>query len=99
VLAQEARQAGSKGPVILFGDLNCSPWSYFFDKLLTEGDLSDSEQGFGAQASWCAWLIVPPIPIDHCLVSKNISVEARETLPEVGSDHLPVLVKLKLSQL
>lgn len=91
------------GPKILIADLNCGPWSSEFHKLLKIG-LIDSEQGFGPQPSWPArhgrvakHLPIPPfVPIDHILVSKEFSVTSRQAGPPIGSDHLPVFVRLRL---
>lgn len=96
VLAEEARQSAKECPTILFGDLNCTPWSYYFTKLLHDSDLNDSEQGFGCQPTWSAFFPVPLVTIDHCLVSKDIHTVARLTGPKVGSDHLPVMVTLEV---
>ncbi len=86
---------------ILIADLNCSPWSGEFARLLQAG-LNDSEQGFGAQPSWPARVgrivphipIPPIIPIDHILVSKNVCVLRRQVGPAIHSDHLPVTVQI-----
>ena len=95
-----------EGPKIFIGDLNCGPWSSEFSKLLNAG-LIDSEQGFGPQPSWPARkgrvlksLSIPPIvPIDHVLVSREFCVVSRQAGPSIGSDHLPVIVRLRLDNL
>ncbi len=94
MLAQETLK--SKNPVVVFGDFNCSPWSYYFQKLLRKANLKDSEVGFGFQPTWCAVGGLPFIPIDHLLTSKNIVIVERQTGPVIGSDHLPVFVRLGL---
>src|SRR5207237_1142567 len=66
-IAAEAR--GTSEPVILFGDLNCSPWSYYFAKLVRDSRLQDTERGFGVQPTWSTHFLLPVIPIDHCLTS------------------------------
>lgn len=93
VLAEEAKDR--KHPLILAGDLNCTPWSYYFDNLLSVGNLRDTEKGFGPQPSWCAFYI-PIFPIDHCLVTPDFITFSRRLLPRFGSDHLPVVVDLGL---
>ena len=92
---------GLTGPTVLVGDFNCGPWSKPFTELLKSG-LKDSEQGFGPQPSWPARsgrvlekVAVPPlVPIDHVLVSDDIRVVSRSSGPAIGSDHLPVFVKM-----
>lgn len=91
-IGEVAAKSGSR--CVVFGDLNCSPWSYYFARLLDEGRLNDSEQGFGPQPSWSTEMFFPFVPIDHFLVSKDIEVFNRALGPNIGSDHLPVYVDL-----
>lgn len=81
------------GAVMLLGDLNTTSWSPYFQDLLTESGLRDSRRGFGVAASW-PWLspALLRIPIDHCLVSPEVSILDRRIGPAVGSDHRPLLV-------
>ncbi len=94
-LAAEARDATK--PVILIGDLNCSPWSFYFSQLLHDGNLRDSEQGFGVQPTWTTH-VFPFVTIDHCLISDQFATLQRQPGPNIGSDHLPLLVKLALHE-
>lgn len=80
----------NEGPFIVAGDFNCSPWVASFWRLCHDADLKDSEQSFGPQPSWPSNLVLPFIPIDHFLVSKDIKVLSRSIGPYVGSDHYPV---------
>ena len=89
-LAKEAHE--SKRPVILIGDMNATAWSPYFQRLVDESGLRDSEKGHGIQPTWCELMILPMVPIDHCLTSKSLVVTSREIGPDVGSDHLPVCV-------
>jgi endonuclease/exonuclease/phosphatase (EEP) superfamily protein YafD len=82
--------------VILIGDLNISPWSYFFKKLLHDANLRNSQCGFGIQPSWPTSPFPLLIPIDHCLVSKDIIVNNRFIGKDVGSDHYPVVIDIQL---
>ncbi|MFN0052078.1 MAG: endonuclease/exonuclease/phosphatase family protein [Planctomycetales bacterium] len=84
---------------LIVGDLNCTSWTPVFARLLEVAGLRDSRLGWGLQTSWPAYF--PPllrIPIDHCLVSPGIDVLRHEIGPAVGSDHLPVIVDLRISQ-
>lgn len=94
VIGREAASAGE--PVLVFGDLNCTPWSFFYRKLKKDGKLSDTMRGFGVQATWNAFWYFPTIPIDHCFASKEFITIYRPTGSRVGSDHLPVYVELLL---
>jgi endonuclease/exonuclease/phosphatase (EEP) superfamily protein YafD len=81
---------------ILTGDLNTSPWSPYFVKLIQQTGLRDSQLGFGVQPSWPVDSLLFRIPIDHVLVSERFVVLNRELGPNTGSDHLPVIVELGL---
>jgi endonuclease/exonuclease/phosphatase (EEP) superfamily protein YafD len=94
-LAELARQ--QTGAVLLCGDLNLSPWSPYFVDLLREGCLVDSGRGFGLQPTWPANNFLLRTPIDHCLVSPQITVRHRRLGPQVGSDHLPVILDFSLT--
>lgn len=96
VIAAEAQNTAS--PMIIAGDLNCTPWSQYFDDLLQPCDLHDTEQGFGPQCSWNAFLPIQIFPIDHVLASRGVRASKRTTLNYVGSDHLPVLVDLNIGK-
>lgn len=92
-----ARRARELGPrVVLAGDLNATPWSPVFSRVLDLGALRDSRDGFGLQPTWSAGLpYLVRIPIDHFLVGRDVRVLHREIGPRIGSDHLPVLVELR----
>ncbi len=89
--------AGQICPKIIVGDLNCTPWSYYFQKLLREADLEDSSKGFGPQCTWSfgGWLF-PVLPIDHCLVSTDIVVRKIKIEGDAGSDHRPCFYLLSV---
>jgi endonuclease/exonuclease/phosphatase (EEP) superfamily protein YafD len=81
-------------PFILIGDLNTTPWSYYFQRFVQGMNVRDTQRDFGLQTSWPStkpWL---RIPIDHCLVSPGVLVLERRVDPDVGSDHFPVYVEL-----
>ncbi len=91
-VAREAKE--SKDATLVFGDMNITPWCFHFERMLKEGNLNDSERGFGFQPTWCAWIAPPAFPIDHCLHSSQLVATDRKTLENVNSDHLPLLVDL-----
>ncbi|MFM7315625.1 MAG: endonuclease/exonuclease/phosphatase family protein [bacterium] len=88
------RVRAETGPVILMGDLNSTPWSYYFRTFLAESGLTDSTRGFGPQSSWPSNLPKIGIPIDHILTTPGTSVLKRQVLGDVGSDHRPVVADL-----
>jgi endonuclease/exonuclease/phosphatase (EEP) superfamily protein YafD len=89
--------AAHEGPSILFGDLNCTPWSSSFHELVRESGLRDSEVGAGIQASWHTKLPGMRIPIDHFLVSGEVVIRNRFVGPYLGSDHFPVVLEFAVA--
>lgn len=94
-----------ESPIVLLGDLNASPWSHHFRRLLTDTGLRDSARGFGIHPTWPTpmdWLPLPSIllriPIDHCLVSPKVRVLNRYVGEFVGSDHYPLVVDLSFEE-
>lgn len=83
-------------PVVVLGDLNATPWSYYFRRFVSESGLVDSSKGTGIHATWPAGFFPLRIPIDHCLASPDIGVAGKMIGGNVGSDHLPVIVDLHL---
>lgn len=85
--------AAEPGDRIVVGDFNSTSWSPAFADLAARTGLIDSRLGLGVQPTWPTFLPgLLRIPIDHCLVSPGIAVIDRRTGPDVGSDHLPVIV-------
>lgn len=96
-LMEAARCAASQpGPVLLVGDFNTSPWSPKFRRMLTNGHLRDSAEGFGLQATWPSRLSVLGIPLDHCLYGEGVRIVDRRVGPHVGSDHRPLIIDVAL---
>jgi len=84
-------------PILLLGDLNTSPWSPIFKDFLRGAGLRDSREGFGLQPSWPTWFPPAWIPIDHVLVSSNVTVYDRKIERDIGSDHYPVVVDFSVT--
>jgi endonuclease/exonuclease/phosphatase (EEP) superfamily protein YafD len=93
-------------PQLLMGDLNLTPWSPYYRQLVRSTGLKNARQGFGLLPSWPTanryyslpgWvLLLFSIPIDHCLVSPELSVVNVQVGPGLGSDHRPLIVDLQL---
>lgn len=84
------------GPLLIAGDLNVTPWSPYFRRLLEGAGLKDCAAGHGIAGSWPARLSWIGIRIDHCLASRHWSSVEVSVGPRLGSDHLPVIAELTL---
>ena len=72
---------------IVMGDLNATPWSPSFQRLLHHGKLFNSLDGFGLQVSWPESNVLLRIPIDHALLGPALAATDRGTGPAFGSQH------------
>lgn len=79
---------------VILGDLNVTPWSPQFSRLLQTGGLLRAHPGWGVFATWQVEQPWFSLPLDHCLVSPPIAIRRLEVGPDVGSDHRPLLVEL-----
>jgi endonuclease/exonuclease/phosphatase (EEP) superfamily protein YafD len=86
-----------RGPCVVIGDLNCTSWSPQFRRLLRACRLRDSRRGFGVQATWPDQAKPLMIPIDHCLVTAEVTVCDRRVTRSIGSDHRGIIVDLAIS--
>jgi endonuclease/exonuclease/phosphatase (EEP) superfamily protein YafD len=80
----------------VLGDLNVSPWSWHFRRLVRESGLRDSMRGWGVQPSWPTFNPLLRIPLDHALHSPGIRIADRQTGRRVGSDHYPLVIDFLL---
>jgi endonuclease/exonuclease/phosphatase (EEP) superfamily protein YafD len=90
------RVRGSALPAIVLGDLNLTPDAPAFDRLLDESGLRDVMDGRRWRPTWLAGFWPLALRIDHILVSPGLCVEHAEVGPSIGSDHRPVLARLRV---
>ncbi len=94
----QTQQTQFQRPVLVIGDFNTTPWSGRSRQLQKQGNLVDSQRGFGWQTTWPA-AFPPPlrIAIDRCLHSSSIVTVHRQPGFNIGSDHLPLWVEVVVS--
>lgn len=80
-------------PKILVGDLNTAMWSPYYMKMEKLAGLVNTRKGFGLTPTWPSTSFTM-IPIDHCLVSPDFTVSEFKIPNTIGSDHLPIFVRL-----
>ena len=86
-----------KNPVVVVGDFNVTMWSPFYKSMVKTGGLRNARSGFGILPTWPTNKPLLYIPIDHCLVSKDIQVLNIRTGRKIGSDHLPLITDLAIN--
>ncbi len=87
-----------QSPVIVVGDFNTSLWSPYYQQFVEKTGLRNGRHGFGIQPSWPTFLPLFYMPIDHFLVSPEFQVLNSRIGENVGSDHLPVITDVAISQ-
>ena len=93
-LAELTRSA--KGALVVAGDFNSPSWSASMTWLRHQTGLKAMPR---VLPTWPAWpLTVPQFPIDHILVSKDLSLENVTVGPASGSDHLPVIGTIRFAR-
>lgn len=91
---RELLEVSGKQPTLLAGDLNATPWSTAFAGL----DARGWRRASGLAPTWPSLGAgIIGIPIDHVLATRHWRLLAQERGPQIGSDHLPVLVRLALA--
>jgi len=86
----------SELPVVLAGDLNLTPDSPAFGRLLESSGLRDATASGRWRPTWLAGFWPLALRIDHVLVSQGVCAEQTEVGPPFGSDHRPVSARLRI---
>jgi len=93
ILKQMRKDIGEN--IILMGDLNMTPISKRFNRLLEDLNLHTHSSFLKQAFSWPAYLpYLIGIQIDHILYSKNFKMINKKTTISPGSDHRPLIVDL-----
>lgn len=97
---EQARELGGvaggiAGAKLVLGDFNAAPWGYVVRTIEARGGV------LAATGSGGTWPSVAPrqlrIPIDHVMAGPGLSFVSRQLLPGTGSDHVPVLVEVAVT--
>ncbi|NOT40690.1 MAG: hypothetical protein HOP13_09370 [Alphaproteobacteria bacterium] len=97
---EQAREIGSvvgliPGAKLVLGDFNAAPWGYVVRTIEVRGNVRAAT---GAGGTWPS--VLPGqlrIPIDHIMAGPGLSFVSRTVLPSAGSDHLPVLAEIAVT--
>jgi endonuclease/exonuclease/phosphatase (EEP) superfamily protein YafD len=85
------------GHVIVCGDFNTPPWSGPLRHFASTTGLRDLYGGRAwAAYTWPTWFYGLRVPIDDCFVSGGVGVADHRDGPDVGSDHRPLVVDVRI---
>jgi endonuclease/exonuclease/phosphatase (EEP) superfamily protein YafD len=79
----------------VLGDFNGAPWGYIVRTIEARGNVRAAP---GPSGTWPS--ILPGqlrIPIDHVMAGPGLSFVSRQVLPSAGSDHLPVIAEVAVT--
>jgi endonuclease/exonuclease/phosphatase (EEP) superfamily protein YafD len=93
LLGRNVREEGHL-PTVVAGDLNDVAWSETSQLFLRLSGLLDPRMGRGFYNSFNAKSIIQRYPLDHVFHSEHFRPVDLQVLPEIGSDHFPVLIEL-----
>ena len=90
--ALEAR--ASETPTVIAGDLNAVPWESVMRRAKRIGSLLDPRIGRGLHPTFQTDSLLVSWPLDQVLYQDQLTLLDFEVLPDFGSDHYPVSVRL-----
>lgn len=89
--------SGVEQPLIVAGDFNAAPWSYTMRQLAERARVRQVRQLLDLQKTWHP-LPLLGLPLDHVLVSDAWEVLSATYGVPAGSDHLSLIVDLRLRE-
>ena len=86
-------------PTVVLGDLNASPFGSAYEDLTGPGLRGAHEAvGRGLATTWPnGAALLPPLRLDHVLISPRLRVTSVREGRGAGSDHRPVIARLALA--
>jgi endonuclease/exonuclease/phosphatase (EEP) superfamily protein YafD len=86
-------------PIIVSGDMNTTMFAPRFKTFVKKTGLKNARIGRGIQNSWYAFdLGFLGIPIDHFLHNARILIQSSRIMPDIQSDHLPILTRFAIKE-
>ncbi|RFP63960.1 hypothetical protein D0N36_16540 [Hymenobacter lapidiphilus] len=99
VLLQVGRRVGQHpGPALVLGDFNDVSWSSPTRTFEASGELSNVRRGRGMFSTFNATSWAMRWPLDHLFVTQEFRLVRLERLPDIGSDHFPLLAEVVLAK-
>ena len=89
--------AGSKEHIVVAGDLNDVAWSATTRLFRQLSGMLDPRIGRGLFNTFSADHWYARWPLDHVFVSRHFKVVDIQRLPNIGSDHFPLMVELAIT--
>lgn len=94
LLAIGIEAGGNERATVMMGDFNDVPWSRTVGLFRALSGLTDPRIGRALLPTFHAVVPVGLWPLDHVLAGGDLALIGMRRLPDVGSDHFPLLVDL-----
>lgn len=94
ILATALAVRDGEAPAVVAGDLNAVPWERTLRRAMRIGGLLDPRVGRGWHPTFRTDSLLVTWPLDQVLAQDGFALEAFAVLPDIGSDHRPVLAVL-----
>lgn len=87
---------GTEMPLVTMGDFNDVAWSHTAQRFKRVGPYLDPRVGRGFFASFDANRPLLRFPLDQFYVTENVAVVSLHRGPHVGSDHFPMIARIRI---
>jgi endonuclease/exonuclease/phosphatase (EEP) superfamily protein YafD len=94
------RCAAAEGPIAIVADFNDTPFGRALRDFGAISGMRSAAAVSGLVTTWPArvagvsWPAPLRIAIDHCFVSRGVDIAAISAGPDIGSDHLPLVIDI-----
>jgi len=87
------------GELLVAGDFNTTPWSYFYRILTARVPFKSALREFGLHLTYPSWPAVLGVPIDQVVHTEKIEIRSLRRGEDIGSDHYPLVTEFDLTPL
>lgn len=94
LIGKMAKEKVSEGGVIVAGDFNDVAWSPTTELFQEVSGLLDPRKGRGFFNTFHAQYPLFRWPLDHVFHSQHFKLASMQRLPDIGSDHFPIMIRL-----
>jgi endonuclease/exonuclease/phosphatase (EEP) superfamily protein YafD len=78
-------------PLVMLGDMNCSPYSPYYNDFVEDSGLAPVRAGWLAPITWHGQWPLVFTSIDQAFTSPSVHTVDKTTGPRIGSDHHPII--------
>ncbi|AHM60725.1 endonuclease/exonuclease/phosphatase [Flammeovirgaceae bacterium 311] len=94
MIGKMAKEKAKTGGVVVAGDFNDVAWSPTTELFQELSGLLDPRIGRGFYNTFHAQYPLFRWPLDHVFHSRHFKLSSMQRLPDIGSDHFPIMIRL-----